>query len=181
MSEDCEGSIVPLVDFGLTKAAIKDFDCGDKFLNDFLKKQCARKLKNNLIRGYVAVSSDKVDGYITMQVHSLEREYWGEPSSLPRQVPVLMIDQIATDKTVQGRGIGKDLLSEAFKSAVVISEQAGLRGVSLWSHPNAVGFYKKLGMIEISTKDLGGKELALMYLDIETITDALGSPKKKVS
>ncbi len=116
---------------------------------------------------------DQIVAYITLRVHSLEKSWFVGTGSLPKQVPVLMIDQIATDLRYQGRGIGRDLLAEAFKSAVIISEQAGLKGVVLWSHPDAVGFYSRLGMVSIATKQDGDIELTLMFISIESIIAAM--------
>lgn len=172
-------SILPLTEFKLNKSATKDFDCGDQFLNDFLQKQCAKKVKADLIRGNVAVLVDRVVGYITLQVHCLEKGYFEKEKGLPRQVPVLMIDQVAIDKNFQGRGIAKDLLSRAFHSAIIVGREAGLKGVTLWSHPRALGFYKLIGMEPINSKSINDIELTLMYINIATIEAAVSDTELK--
>jgi len=177
MPEASQLAILPLTKVKLEKSMTKEFDCGDKFLNEFLKKSCAKKVQKNLIRGHVALNSGKVVGYITLQVHSLEKDWFVQMGSHPNQVPVLMIDQIATDSSHQGMGIGRYLLAEAFKSAAIISEEAGLAGIALWSHPRALGFYQKLGMVSIGQQTVGDFELTLMFLKIETVVAAMNDIK----
>ncbi|MCZ4337660.1 GNAT family N-acetyltransferase [Shewanella colwelliana] len=155
-------------------AVVKKFDCGDDFLNSFAQK--IKKLdESNAIRAIVAVKGNHLCGYITMKVGNLAKDSFQDKSfgSMPLEVPVMMIDQIATSLPEQGKGIGRTLLSQAFRSALIIKENAGLKGVALWSHPNAVSFYQKLGLIPLTTKVSNSVKLTLMFIAIETIEDAL--------
>lgn len=158
----------------ITPTVIRKFDCGDDFLNSFALK--IKKLdETNAIRALVAVKGNQLCGYITMKVSSLTKDSFQEQpfGSMPLLVPVMMVDQIATSLQEQGKGIGTTLLGKAFKSALIIKENAGLKGVGLWSHPDAVGFYQKLGLIPLTTKVSNSTELTLMFIAIETIEDAL--------
>lgn len=160
-----------------TELLTKTFDCGEKYLNQVARKDLVQFDELGKFKAYVALDGDTLLGYITLAVHQIV----SDPESALRKfksVPVLMIEQIATDKTVQGRGIGRRLMSKAFYAALAVSKQAGITGVALWSHPDAVNFYQSLGFKIIDTKTAGALILSLMILPIETLdlTSAVNLP-----
>jgi predicted N-acetyltransferase YhbS len=48
---------------------------------------------------------------------------------MPEQVPVLLIGRLAVDQTFQGMGLGGDLLSDALRRCLAVSDIAGVRAV----------------------------------------------------
>ncbi|WP_102796770.1 GNAT family N-acetyltransferase [Bowmanella denitrificans] len=154
------------------KASLKKFDCGDVLLNQFAKKQLVNKDENGWVRAFIAVHNNQVVGYITVRAHSLLRDRI--LASGPREFPSLMVDQLAVDKRYQSKGIGQTLLARAFQCAVIISKEAGIKGVTLWAHPRATNFYENLGMIKVTsaTEQFGEVELQLMYINIEMLVQA---------
>ncbi|MDH2431049.1 GNAT family N-acetyltransferase [Pokkaliibacter sp. MBI-7] len=168
-------------DIAITPAKLKQFDCGDTFLNSSARK-LQKTAKEHQLKVYVATLDDNLVGYCTTRVGQLMRDDFagGSYTGMPRLIPVLLLEQIATDIRYQKQGIGSDLLVEAvFHSALKVSMHAGLQGVALWSHPRAVAFYRSLGFITLPTTQSisdGDQaiELSLMYLDIDTIIASLG-------
>ncbi|MBO2558982.1 GNAT family N-acetyltransferase [Shewanella algae] len=153
-----------------------NFGCGDPFLDSFAPKKLAKADANNDSRVYVAVDGDIGVGYATMKVFMLcNDEYAVLSSKYPRQVPVVMLDQIAVDKSYQGKGIGKRLMRKVLEATVLVNELAAAKGLALWAHPGAKNFYKTLGFEAVpdATKQVQDIELTLMFIHIDTILDAL--------
>lgn len=154
-------------------ATLKDFDCADNFLNQYARKNLVNNDKKNLAKGFVAIVDNVIVGYITTKVTSLDRGNFDE-TGLPHAVPTLSIEQVATDIKHRNKHLGKKLTQKALKIALSVSKNSGLKGVSLWSHPDAVGFYEKLCFKSLGTKQTSNSlELTLMFLPIETIEKSL--------
>ncbi|WP_157981257.1 GNAT family N-acetyltransferase [Aliidiomarina iranensis] len=130
---------------------LKQFDCGDKFLNEFARKQLIKNDKKNLHKGFVAIADEKVVGYVTTKVSSLVRSFLGQPG-LPNSVPVLSLEQIATDVRYQRCKIGSRLLNEVLQVTIKVSQVTGVYGLQLWAHPSALNFYNTLGFSALSQK-----------------------------
>lgn len=155
-----------------TAASLKQFNCDNKFLNEFAKKQLAKNDKKNLHKGFVAVIEGKVVGYVTTKVASLAKESLAQPG-MPNSIPVLSLEQIATDVNYRQRKIGSRLLKEALQVTVHVAQVTGVYGLQLWSHPGALGFYSALGFTTLTKKQVGDIELTLMFMSVETIQQAL--------
>lgn len=155
-------------------ATLKSFDCNDKFLNEFAKKQLIKNDSRDLHKGLVAICDNRIVGYVTTKVASLAKEYLSE-QGLPKSIPVLSLEQIATDVNYRGRSIGRRLLNEALKITVFVSNSTGVKGLQLWSHPDALGFYERHGFQKLVTQKHGDIELTLMLLPIDTIRQSVGA------
>lgn len=66
-------------------------------------------------------------------------------------LPALRIARLAVDETVQGRGIGAELLKEALLLARRTAESVGCVGVIVDAKQDAVGFYERYGFESMST------------------------------
>ena len=106
------------------------FDCGEPALNEWLRNR-ARKSEGRFARTYVVCDGARIAGYFCIAVGSVERA--GAPKKLQRNapdpVPIAIIGRFAVDIGYAGRGLGKDLLQDAFKRIVSISEIAGVSAV----------------------------------------------------
>lgn len=154
-------------------ATLKDFDCSDSFLNNYARKKLVKNDEKNLAKGFVATIDDIIVGYITTKVTSLDREHF-QQKGLPHAVPTLSIEQVATDINHRNKKLGTKLTRRAFEIAVAISKNAGIKGISLWAHPDALVFYRKLGFEKLATKvENNSLELTLMFLPIETIQKSM--------
>jgi GNAT superfamily N-acetyltransferase len=150
---------------------VKGFDCGDAYLNRLSQKDLIRFDQLGKHKAFIAVDGADLCGFITLVPHQIiPAKGYGLNSF--RTVPVLMIEQVATNLKHQGRGIGRRLMSRAFKSALNIRTEAGITGVALWSHPDAKSFYEGLGFNSFAEKEVGPLTLTLMFLPIATILDA---------
>ena len=92
------------------------FDCGEAALDDWLKHR-ARKSEGRFARMYVVCDGERrVVGYFGIVVGSVARG--DAPKKLQRNapdpIPVAIIGRLAVDRAYGGRGLGQDLLQDAF-------------------------------------------------------------------
>ncbi len=67
---------------------------------------------------------------------------------MPDPVPVMMVGRLASDQTVQGRGIGPALLRDAILRTLQAAEIAGIRAILVHAiSERAKRFYEKWGFI----------------------------------
>lgn len=127
------------------------FDCGVPQLNRWLQQSSTQYDKRDLARTYVALRPDEksVVGFYSVSNHGLRFDVLTAELSqgLPRvDIPTVLLGQLAVDKTVQGRGLGKIMLIDAFRRVLSIANTVGVRGVVVDAiDDNAVKFYEQFG------------------------------------
>jgi GNAT superfamily N-acetyltransferase len=83
---------------------------------------------------------------------------------MPEQVPLLLIGRLAVDQRFQGMGVGGDLLSDALRRCLAVSDIAGVRAVVAHAiDDTAMGFYQRHGF---TLSPLGER---VMLMPIETV------------
>ena len=113
-----------------------------------------------------------VVGYYCISTGSVERRdlppKMKRARALPNQVPVAIIGRLARDETYIGKGLGKDLLQDAFRRILAASKIIGVRAVLVHAlDDDAVRFWKDHEFIECP---IGSRTF---YLSIETIAGAI--------
>ena len=125
-------------------------------------------------RTYVVCRADaplRVVGYYAISTAMEERQ--ALPSAklrrgMPDQVPLLLIGRLAIDVSVQGRGLGADLLADAVRRCCAAADIAGARAILAHAiDDEAAGFYAHHGFVYSS---LGER---VMLLPIETARASL--------
>ncbi|TPI35921.1 GNAT family N-acetyltransferase [Mesorhizobium sp. B3-1-9] len=115
---------------------------------------CDAGTKNRVV-GYYAIST-AMEERIALPSAKLRR-------GMPEQVPLLLIGRLAVDQTFQGMGLGGDLLFDALRRCLAVSDIAGVRAVVAHAIDDAaMGFYQRHGFIA----SLLGERI--MLLPIET-------------
>jgi GNAT superfamily N-acetyltransferase len=129
----------------------KEFDCGNIFLNDFIKKY-AYQNQNRYLVGvtYIIHIDNKVIGYITLNASSIKK-FIINVNKPYEDIPVLRIGRLAIDKFYQKKGIGKKLLKFAFNKALELKNSFGCIGIVVDAKEEAINFYKYFGFIEMNT------------------------------
>ena len=93
-----------------TYNGIKDFDCGDAMLNDYLKKQIRRQFSRDYIQALLILDrhdNNKVVGFVTATLSQLVKENVPAdfyPHSIPPSITVMKIPMLAIDKNKQRQG-----------------------------------------------------------------------------
>lgn len=146
-----------------------DFDCGVLSLNSYLREQASQHNKKGITRSYVALAenSAQVIGYYSICAGSISFELL--PENLPHHpIPVVLLARLATDRRVQGQGLGKLLLLDALTTAVSVAEKIGVYTLAVDAlNEEAFAFYLRYGF-----KSLLDDQLHL-YLPLKTIKKLL--------
>jgi len=148
---------------------LSSFDNGKhETLNDWLRTR-ALASEGLSARTYVACSerSKRVVAYYAIATAMEERLVLPNAKlrkGMPDQVPLLLIGRLAIDQTYQGRGLGTDMLVDALRRCLSVSEIVGARAIVTHAiDEDAVGFYQKHGFV---TSPLGERSL---IMSIETV------------
>ena len=146
----------------------KAFDCGEPLLNQYLQQHARQSTERRISRTFVAVAtpdSPAILGYHTTLVTTLEvQQVPGKVSKA--KIPTLLLARLAADQQCQGQGVGKFLLLDVLKRALIISEQTGLYAVVLDAlTENAKNFYLRFGFRELLDDPFH------LYLPIGTIIE----------
>lgn len=151
----------------------KQFDCGEVELNSFLKQFALKNNDNDIGRTYVAVRPGKTDvlGYYTISSGTVKFDQLPIELKLPRYpIPTAHIGKLATDRTVQGQGLGEALLFDALDKVESASTVIGLKVVELIAlHDKAKAFYLRYGFRELADDPLR------LYIRMDTVREALAS------
>lgn len=105
------------------------FECGNSELGEWLRRH-ARNAAGQGTRTYVLVDeTGAVVGYFTLAPHLLERDE--APSRLARgasrQIPAILLAKLAIATSLQGQGLGAELLVGALAIIIEAARHAGGR------------------------------------------------------
>ena len=108
-----------------------EFSCGNEELDEWLRRHAGTAYGQGT-RTYVLVDADGlVGGYFAVAPHLLLRE--DAPPRLargaPREIPAILLAKLALDTSIQGQGLGSELLVHALEAVVVAARRAGGRVV----------------------------------------------------
>ena len=146
---------------------LNEFDSGNEVLDSWLKRHALSAQAMDSARTFVLVQTDRVVGYVSLAMGSVQRA--DPPAKLVRGMPaypvgMVLIARLAIDRKEQGRGLGKRLLADALRMAVVAGDAAAARLVVVDAiDEQAVQFYRRHGF----TAELGESRLYLRMKDIK--------------
>jgi GNAT superfamily N-acetyltransferase len=113
----------------------KGFDCGVGELNEYLERFARQNHESGVAKTFVAVlpsNPARVIGLYSISPGAIE--FVRVPATPTKKlgryhVPVFRLVRLATDRSVQGQGLGGELLVAASKRALAVSAEVG--GVAL--------------------------------------------------
>lgn len=154
------------------------FDCGDEPLNNYLRRHAwNNQQKSSIGVTYVAVDEAApgvVLGYFTLAASSIPRDRLpkkvvrGLP---PYDLPLILLARLAVDTRFAGRGLGRALLSAAFRIALRVADEVGCRSMVTDAYRDKIAWYAKYGFVPIEGASEDGPQK--MFLDLRTIRAAL--------
>lgn len=137
----------------------KVFDCGDEALNQFLQQHARQSHEKGAAKTYLAVGNDnRVLGFYCLSPASID--YAETPKVLARglprhEMPVFRLGRLAVDSTVQGQGLGGQLLLAAGHRSLLVASQVGGVGLLIDAKNEKVAdWYKSYGAISLLIKPL---------------------------
>lgn len=107
------------------------FDCGDEALNEFLWRHARKSHISGGAKTFLAVDNSdarKILGFYSIAPASVTYEKTPEviKRGLARhEVPVFRLGRLAVDRSVQGRGLGGQLLLAAARRCLLVAAQVG--------------------------------------------------------
>ncbi len=121
----------------------------DRFLHQFAGQN---QFKLHIGVTYVAVEKSRIAGYLTVAPAHIEIE--GLPASLRKKLPdyplpMLRFARLAVDRSVQGQGLGKELLRHALRLAAQMGQDFGCLGVLVDAKHGAESFYSAYGFVPL--------------------------------
>ena len=137
--------------------AVKEFDCGDKDLNDFILNRASAFQKYLLAVNYAYVDSDdasKVYAYCSLRLKSY---------------PAVKLCRLGVDISAKGQQIGTTVL-DYIKWMFVTENKTGCRFLTVDAYLNAVPFYEKNGFRFMNIED-NDPHTRLMYYDLMDIAN----------
>ena len=154
----------------------KSFDCGDEELNFYLRRYARQNHESGGAKTFVAVSETepaRILGFYTISPGAIA--FANVPETLTRKlgrydVPVFRLGRLAVDRTVQGQGLGGDLLLAAGVRALAVAAEVG--GVALAidaKDRSAVRWYERFGAVPLLDDPLK------LILPLAVIAEAVSS------
>jgi GNAT superfamily N-acetyltransferase len=134
----------------------KNFDCGVAALNEYLDRFARQNHETGGAKTFVAVSPaepNRVLGYYSISPGSIE--FARVPAKLTRKlgrydVPIFRLGRLAVGLSVQGKGLGADLLLAAGERALMVAKEVG--GVALAidaKDKRAAKWYERFGAMPL--------------------------------
>ena len=151
-----------------------EFDCGVAALNEHLRRYARQNHESGGAKTFVAVPPKapmEVLGYYTISPGAIA--FTKVPTNLTKklgryEVPVFRLGRLAVAVTMQGRGLGGDLLLSAGERALAVAQEVG--GVALAidaKDDRAAKWYERFGALRLLDDPLK------LVLPLDTIASAL--------
>ncbi len=150
--------------------ATDSFDCGNKELNEWLRRFALVTQGSSGARVVVVHRNNVVVGFYALAAGSVAFE------DAPRRVqkglakhpiPVILLARFGVDKSEQRKGLGSALLKDALKRAVSASETIGARAVLVHAkEEEARSFYERFDFEPSPTNPL---HLMLLMKDLKPL------------
>jgi GNAT superfamily N-acetyltransferase len=155
------------------------FDCGDAALNDYLRRYARKSHERGGAKTFLAVNSD--DGKTVLGFYSVAPAsiaYERAPLLIKRglarhEVPAFRLARLAVDRSVQGLGLGGQLLLAAGRRCLLVASQVG--GVALLidaKNEQVAQWYAGYGAVSLIDSP------RLLILPLKTIQIALSEADK---
>lgn len=125
------------------------FDCGDASLNQWLQQRALANQRSGATRTFVVCDGGGVvKAYVALASGALAVS--DSPGrfrrNMPDPIPVVVLARLAVCRSVQGHGIARALLADAFERVLQASEQIGVRGILVHAASAAArAFYLHMG------------------------------------
>ncbi|EBQ9763148.1 GNAT family N-acetyltransferase [Salmonella enterica subsp. enterica serovar Bonn] len=153
-----------------------NFDCGDADLNQFLQRHVRQNHEKGTTKTYVALDNSdvtRIHGFYSVSPASLI--YAQVPGAISKglgryDVPVFRLGRLAVDKSMQGQGLGAQLLLSAGKRCIQAALQVG--GVALLidaKNKQVCDWYKGFGAVPLNDQPLS------LLLSFKTLYAALSA------
>lgn len=136
------------------------FSSGIAQLDQYLARRAGQDTRRRIARVFVCTAGggDKVLGYYTLSALSVDLTSLPDRLSrrLPRHpVPCALIGRLAVDRSRQGQGLGRILLTDAIKRTVAVGDSVAIYAVIVDAeNERAKAFYGKFGFVPMPSNPM---------------------------
>ncbi|WP_246487077.1 GNAT family N-acetyltransferase [Candidatus Nitrotoga fabula] len=131
---------------------LNDFECGERVLNEWLKRRAMSNQLTGASRTFVVVDEEnRVRGFYALAAGAVSHQLATSSvrRNMPDPVPVMVLGRLAVDRRVQGNKLGAAMLQDAVNRAIAVSRNAGVRALLVHAlHEHARQFYEHYGFQE---------------------------------
>jgi GNAT superfamily N-acetyltransferase len=133
---------------------IKNFDCGNAKLNEFLQTTAGQHQRKFISKTYVLIDDDEpteIMGFYTLALRRMvsKEELPSQMAKrLPREVPGFSLARLAVRHDLKKQGHGEYLLYHAIDRAARVAAEVG--GYAIFvdaKSEEGAGFYRKYGLV----------------------------------
>lgn len=154
----------------------KGFCCGDAELDKYVTSGNLKRAirSENVHATGLCNEADELIAFMTLGFSILDkaRVKTFTKGNQPPYLPVAKVLMIAVDESHQGRGLGTDLMLEAFTRAVTVHNTIPLKGIFLDAAPGKDTYYsEKFGFTALDGP--GTANSTPMYIPIEDVIAAI--------
>ncbi|WP_318664267.1 GNAT family N-acetyltransferase [Treponema sp.] len=154
-----------------SKTVLKKFNCGTEVLNSFLVRYALKNDELGIGRTFIALDDDdQISGYFTLATAQVAYKEIPEDYKvkLPKYpIPALRIARLAVSKDLQGKGIGKWLLAQAFTKIIQVADVTGLYFIIVDAKETSKSFYEHYGFQKFIDEDLS------YFMLVDTVRKAI--------
>ncbi|MBQ0008739.1 MAG: GNAT family N-acetyltransferase [Firmicutes bacterium] len=154
-----------------SKATLKKFDCDTEVLNTFLSRYALKNDELGIGRTFVALDdNNQIAGYFTLATaqvayNEIPEDYKGKLPKYP--IPALRIARLAVSKNLQGKGVGKWLLAQAFIKITQVADVTGLYFIIVDAKETSKSFYEHYGFQKFMDEELS------YFILVDTVRKAI--------
>lgn len=133
----------------------QSFSCGVESLDRHLHAQAGQAQRRHIAVCFVLpdVGRSRIAGYYTLSAFSVVAEALPETlqKKLPKygQIPCTLLGRLAVDREYRAAGLGKHLLVDALRRALIHSSEVASWAVVVDAKDAAESFYSKYGFISL--------------------------------
>ena len=136
------------------------FSSGITQLDQYLARYAGQDTRRRIARVFVCTAGggDKVLGYYTLSALSVDLTSLPDrlARKLPRHpIPCALIGRLAVDRSRQGQGLGRMLLTDAIKRTVAVGDSVAIYAVIVDAeNERAKAFYENFGFIPLPSNPM---------------------------
>ncbi len=130
------------------------FESGEPVLDDWLRRRAWNNLQAGASRSYVVCpkGTPTIIGYFALSMgHIIAQEVTGSMRrNMPGTIPAVMLGRLATRRLWQGQGLGRAMLADVTRRALIASSEVAARLILVHAiSPAAEAFYLHHGFVRL--------------------------------
>lgn len=144
------------------------FNCGDQEIDTWFREFAYINQRAGMTKNFISSVGESIDGFYSLATGGLSQEDASARVTkgvARHSIPVIILARMGVDLSVQGRGLGTALLTDACLRVASISEDVGVRAFLIHAKNEQVrDFYLSFAEFEPSPTD--PRHLILLMKDL---------------